>query len=75
MPQSADRFVIFWDVSQGRTRYRWRLRNPTNGYGFPSKLAYEDKSTCLKALHSMQKQYPDIPIVDLTIPRDEWPEA
>ena len=69
MADSTDRFVIFWDIRDGQTRYRWRLRETTSKAGEWSETGYTDKSECIADIESMKKNQPDVPVVDLTIAR------
>ena len=67
---SGSKFMLFWDLRTGETRYHWRLRGagsetvscPANGYA--------DKSRCVADIEYMKNAYPNVPVVDLTVTRD-----
>lgn len=60
------RFVVFWDFTTGETRYRWRLRGDTGETLAFSQGSYTNKPDCESSLESARKEYPDVPIVNLT---------
>ena len=61
--------MLFWDIRSGQTRYRWRLRDATSETVDWSATSYTDKSECTQAIEAMKKNYPEVPVVDLTIAR------
>jgi uncharacterized protein YegP (UPF0339 family) len=69
LTDSGGKFMLFWDLRTGETRYHWRLRGagsvtvscPANGYA--------DKSECVADIEYVKNGYPDAPVVDLTVTR------
>jgi uncharacterized protein YegP (UPF0339 family) len=69
LADSGRRYVLFWDLRSGETRYRWRLRAASSATVEWSAKGYVDKSECAADIEFMKKRYPDVPVVDLTIAR------
>jgi uncharacterized protein YegP (UPF0339 family) len=66
LADNASKFVLFWDMSNGRTGYRWRLCDATGQTMNWSITPYTDKAQCAADLEAMKELYPDVPVVDLT---------
>jgi hypothetical protein len=66
MADNAGRFVLFWDMTDGQTRYSWRLCDATGRTMDWPTTRYADKAQCAADLEAMKDLYPDVPIVDLT---------
>jgi uncharacterized protein YegP (UPF0339 family) len=70
LANSDKRFVLFWDLRSGKTRYRWRLSAASSETVEWSAKGYADKSECEADIEYMKNTYPDAPVVDLTVTRD-----
>ena len=66
MADDAGKFVLFWDMSNGRKRYRWRLCDATGQTVDWPSTSYADKAQCIADWGDMKDLYPDVPVVDLT---------
>jgi uncharacterized protein YegP (UPF0339 family) len=69
LADSGRKFMLFWDIRSGQTRYRWRLRDATSKTVDCSANGYTHKSECTADIELMKKMYPEVPVVDLTIAR------
>jgi uncharacterized protein YegP (UPF0339 family) len=63
------KFMVFWDIRSGKTRYRWRLRETNSETVDWSANGYTDKSECTADIEAMKQRYPEVPVLDLTIAR------
>ena len=66
MAHNASKFVVFWDMTNGRRRYRWRLCDATGQTMDWPTTRYTDKAQCVADLGALKDLYPDVPVVDLT---------
>jgi uncharacterized protein YegP (UPF0339 family) len=59
--------MLFWYISTGETRYRWRLFGTSSETVNRSANRYTDKSECEAQLDQMKKMYPEVPVIYVTI--------
>jgi hypothetical protein len=50
MAEDAGKFVLFWDIRNGQTRYRWRLCDATDQTMDWPTFRYTDKAQCVADL-------------------------
>jgi uncharacterized protein YegP (UPF0339 family) len=67
LADSGRKFMLFWDIRSGETRYRWRLREATSETVDCSADGYTDKAECMADIALMKHKYPGAPVEDLTI--------
>lgn len=70
MADSGTKFMLFWDITTGETRYCWRLRGTSGETVYRSEEKYINKPQCETNMESVKMKYPDAPVVDLTIARN-----
>ena len=70
MTDSNGKFMLFWDLRTGETRYHWRLRGAGSESVSCPATGYADKSECVADIEYMKDRYPGAPVVDLTVTRD-----
>ncbi len=70
LSDSGGKFMLFWDLRTGETRYHWRLRGAGSETVSGPANGYADKSECEAGIKYMKNTYPDAPVVDLTVTRD-----
>lgn len=63
------KFMLFWDIRSGETRYRWRLRGENSETLAFSEGSYTNKPDCESAIDFMRMEYPEVPVMDPAGPR------
>jgi hypothetical protein len=66
LADNASKFVLFWHMKNGRTRYRWRLCDATGRTMNWPTTRYTNKAQCVTDLEAMKELYPNVPVIDLT---------
>jgi uncharacterized protein YegP (UPF0339 family) len=64
--RDAKHFVLFWDFTNGRTQYCWRLRDGTGKTLAFSQRRHTSKQECEADMMSTKMKHPGVAVVDLT---------